>query len=239
MQKRRIQLLLAFTTVLGLPIHSVGAPATVPLTDSQWESLWLHSPRTSGIGRSVALPVESAGREPTVAVKTLPTALPARSSDAAVLAIAPQLLPSQVAVVTTQTAQTLAASVATASVQAPLIVLGRTPPEPSPAAIAADTSAPLMAGSAGVPSSGHTEVWWLIAKGQKLSVALIEWGRRAKVDISWDAPDYRATETIKMHGSFDNALLKLLEGANRDGIFLRAKDYSGDGYRKIRIIEKS
>lgn len=83
------------------------------------------------------------------------------------------------------------------------------------------------------------QTWWVIHKGQKLSDGFADWGKKAKVDVVWDTSIIRAKEEVEIFGTFDEALLKFLQGANNSGVSLRAKNYLSDGKRKVRIWEKN
>jgi len=92
-----------------------------------------------------------------------------------------------------------------------------------------------------------TAMWWTIAKGTVLSTGLSAWGEKLNVKIVWELPKFAAGDDIKFYGTFDYALLEFLKGVNRDDSGpkqakvkkIKAIDYSKDGQRTIRIVEKS
>lgn len=81
---------------------------------------------------------------------------------------------------------------------------------------------------------------WTVSKGDKLSEALIKWGADAHVNLIFEASDYVVGGDVHFTGTFDDVLLQVLEGANRDaGVHIKAKDYQLGSNRTIRIINAS
>ncbi len=71
----------------------------------------------------------------------------------------------------------------------------------------------LPVATAAVPAQNHTNQAWVAHKGQMLRSVLMEWGRRANVDVSWQAEyDYPFQASVSVMGTFEDAARKLLSG---------------------------
>jgi len=71
----------------------------------------------------------------------------------------------------------------------------------------------LPVSTASVPMQRYSSQTWNAHKGQMLRAVLMDWGRRANVDISWQAEyDYPFQASISVMGSFEEVVRKLLSG---------------------------
>lgn len=63
------------------------------------------------------------------------------------------------------------------------------------------------------PMQANMNQTWVAHKGQMLRDVLMDWGRRANVDISWQAEyDYPFQASVSVMGTFENAVRGLLSG---------------------------
>lgn len=67
--------------------------------------------------------------------------------------------------------------------------------------------------TAAVPAQNHMNQTWVAHKGQMLREVLMDWGRRANIDVSWQAEyDYPFQASVSVMGTFENATRSLLAG---------------------------
>lgn len=71
----------------------------------------------------------------------------------------------------------------------------------------------LPAATHAVPAQNHLAQTWVAHKGQSLRTVLMDWGRKANVDVSWQAEyDYPFQASISVMGTFEDVARKLLNG---------------------------
>lgn len=71
----------------------------------------------------------------------------------------------------------------------------------------------LPTATAAVPAQNRAAQTWVAHKGQMLRAVLMDWGRRANVDVSWQAEyDYPFQASVSAMGTFEDAARKLLAG---------------------------
>ena len=78
---------------------------------------------------------------------------------------------------------------------------------------------------------------WSIRSGERFSVAMSEWCKKAGCSgLYWEAGDLESELSQTFEGSFEEAVTKAIETLANQGVPIRAVFYSGNGV--VRIMEK-